>query len=225
MHGAARAADRFRAQGRFEEAITLCLQQLRACATYVSARVVLARAYMESGETDRAEAEFHRVLELSPENLRARMHLGQICEAQGRRREAMGHYEAALEIVPLNREVRASLTKLQALISPPEPSVPTVKGIDALELAESGARPGPVVPGENPFATETLGDLYASQGLTNRAASIYRRLLDDKPLNETIRKKLAALDEIARGEQMLIKELERWLQGVRRYRERAAVRG
>jgi tetratricopeptide (TPR) repeat protein len=218
----------------------LCLQELKASPTYVSARVVLGRAYLESGDSVKAEEEFHRVVELSPENLRARMHLGQICEAQGRVEETIGHYEKALEFSPLNREIRASLLRLRASISP--------------------------------FATETLADLYASQGLTDQAASIYRQLLDEQPFNERVRGKLSAfgerrqditgapvaptisppIDRLAdasrsesarllgvskeataagsarpsrmRREEMLIEELERWLQGVRRCLELAAVR-
>lgn len=271
-HSVARAADRYREQGRFDDAIMLCLQELKARPTYASARVVLGRAYLESGDSVKAEEEFHRVVELSPENLRARMHLGQICEAQGRVEEAIGHYEKALEFSSLNRELRASLLRLQASISPPAPSVYP----QASDVPESHAKFGSVESvetDENLFATETLADLYASQGLTDQAASIYRQLLDEQPLNEKIRGKLSALGErrqditctpvepaisppidpplaVAsrtestmafgmskegtaagsarpprmRREQMLIEELERWLQGVRRCLEPAAAR-
>jgi hypothetical protein len=126
---------------------------------------------------------------------------------------------------------------------------------------------------ENLFTTETLADLYGSQGLTDQAASIYRQLLDEQPFNEKIRGKLSALGDgrqditgtpveptifppidpplaeasrsesagvfgvckkataagparpsRMRREQMLIEELERWLQGVRRCLEPSAVR-
>ena len=271
-HSVARAADRYREQGRFDDAIMLCLQELKASPTYASARVVLGRAYLESGDSVKAEEEFHRVVELSSENLRARMHLGQICEAQGRVEEAIGHYEKALEFSPLNREIRASLLRLRASNSPSAPPVYP----QASDVPESHAKFGSVESvetDENLFATETLADLYASQGLTDQAASIYRQLLDEQPLNETIRGRLSALGERRqditgtpleptisppidpplaeasrseyarvfgvskeataagsaraprmRREQMLIEELERWLQGVRRCRELAAVR-
>lgn len=274
-HSVARAADRYREQGRFDDAIMLCLQELKASPTYASARVVLGRAYLESGDSVKAEEEFHRVVELSPENLRARMHLGQICETQGRVEEAIGHYEKALEFSPLNREIRASLLRLQASISPSAPSVHP-QASDVPRLPEPHAEFGlveSVERDENLFATETLADLYASQGLTDQAASIYRQLLDEQPFNERIRRKLSALGERRqditgtpveptisppidpplaeasrsesarvfgaskeataagsarppriRREQMLIEELERWLQGVRRCLELAAVR-
>lgn len=270
-HSVARAADRYREQGRFDDAIMLCLQGLKASPTYVSARVVLGRAYLESGDSVKAEEEFHRVVELSPENLRARMHLGQICEAQGRVEETIGHYEKALEFAPLNREIRASLLRLRASISPSAPSV-YPQASDVPGLPEPHAEFSSVERDENLFTTETLADLYASQGLTDRAASIYQQLLDEQPFNERVRGKLSAfgerrqditgapvaptisppIDRLAdasrsesarllgvskeapaagsarpsrmRREQMLIEELERWLQGVRRCLELAAVR-
>ncbi|MBF8261554.1 MAG: hypothetical protein HW376_1083 [candidate division NC10 bacterium] len=268
-HSVARAADRYREQGRFDDAIMLCLQELKASPTYASARVVLGRAYLESGDSVKAEEEFHRVVELSPENLRARMHLGQICETQGRVEEAIGHYEKALEFSPLNREIRASLLRLRASISPSAPSV-YPQASDVPGLPEPHAEFSSVERDENLFTTETLADLYAWQGLTDQAASIYRQLLDEQPFNEKIRGKLSALGERRqditgtpveptisppidpplaeasrsesasvskeapaagsarpsrmRREQMLIEELERWLQGVRRCLELAAVR-
>ena len=271
-HSVARAADRYREQGRFDDAIMLCLQELKASPTYASARVVLGRAYLESGDSVNAEAEFHRVVELSPENLRARMHLGQICETQGRVEEAIGHYEKGLQFSPLNREIQASLLRLRASISPSAPSVDP-QASDVPGLPESHAEFGSDERDENLFATETLADLYASQGLTDQAASIYLQLLDEQPFNEKIRGKLSALGERRqditgtpveptisppidpplaeasrsesarvfgvskeataagsarpprmRREQMLIAELERWLQGVRRCLELAAVR-
>ena len=270
-HSVARAADRYREQGRFDDAIMLCLQELKASPTYASARVVLGRAYMESGDSVNAEAEFHRVVELFPENLRVRMHLAQICEAQGRVEEAIGHYEKALEFSPLNREIRASLLRLRAPISSFAPSVyPQASAVPG--LPDSHGEFCSDERDENLFATETLADLYASQGLTDQAASIYQKLLDEQPFNEKIRGKLSALGErrqditgaaveptislpmdrsaevsrsesarllgvsngaIAasasnlsrmRREEMLIAELERWLQGTRRYLVLAAVR-
>lgn len=271
-HSVARAADRYREQGRFDDAIMLCLQELAVSPTYASARVVLGRAYLESGDSVQAEEEFRRVVELSPENLRARMHLGQICEAQGRVEEAIGHHERALEFCPLNREIRASLLRLRASISPSASSV-YPQASDVPGLPEPHAEFSAVERDENLFATETLADLYASQGLTDQAASIYRQLIDEQPFNEKIRGKLSALGERRqditgtpvestifapidpplaeasrsesagvfgvskeataagparpsrmRPEQMLIEELERWLQGVRRYLVLAAVR-
>lgn len=269
-HRIARVADSYRKRGQFDEAIRLCLEELKARPACLSARVVLGRTYLDRGDHARAEEEFHRVIEVSPENLRARVHLAEICEAQGRTNDAIRHYEAALELVPLNREILASLLTLRRSVHPPEPSLSRGGTRDVPELPVSDS----MQTADDLFATETLADLYASQGLTDRAAAIYQQLLDNEPFREEIRAKLIALQQrgeaaaqheaagatpaadpseasqpqsvtgllslvevseepaaVARAapvrmsrEQMLLDELERWLQGVRRYRMIAAAR-
>ncbi|MGH7410443.1 MAG: tetratricopeptide repeat protein [Candidatus Methylomirabilis sp.] len=270
----ARIADRYRKQGRFAEAIALCLRELEARPTYVSARVVLGRAYMESGDHAQAEEEFHRVVESSPENLRARMHLGEICAAQGRRHEAIRHYQAALERAPLDREIRARLMKLGGSVSPFAPSLSTQWTQGVSMPSREVMVPDFTAAKEELLATETLADLYASQGFTERASAIYRQLLDEEPSRDGIRTKLTVLQETRREaagppcvslgataipptwrasepgfateglpvfelseesgtvaaapsfrmsrQRILLLELERWLQGVRRYRRLAA---
>ena len=97
-------------------------------------------------------------------------------------------------------------------------SAPRTKGVPEPSLgctgSDSNGAEGDLL------ATETLADLYASQGFTDRAAAIYQRLLDEEPSRGEIRVKLTALCDkqgamtsgvpIRMGrEQMLIHELER----------------
>jgi tetratricopeptide (TPR) repeat protein len=264
-------ADSYRKRGQFDEAIRLCLEELKVRPAYISARVVLGRTYLDRGDDAKAEEEFHRVIEVSPENLRARVHLAEICEAQGRTNDAIRHYEAALELVPLNREILASLLTLRRSVHPPEPSLSRGETRDVPEPPVLAS----IQTAGDLFATETLADLYASQGLTDRAAAIYQELLDNEPFREHIRAKLIALQQSRESaavqpeaasatpaahpseasqlqsvtgllplvdvseepaavacatpvrmsrEQMLLDELERWLQGIRRYRMIAAAR-
>ncbi|MBI2902803.1 MAG: hypothetical protein HYY12_04355, partial [Candidatus Methylomirabilis oxyfera] len=153
----------------------------------------------------------------------------------GQLNEAIGHYEAALEFAPLDREIRTSLSRLRASLPPSTPAVSPLGASDPTDLPQDGPPPSSIERDENLFATETLADLYASQGLTERAAAIYQQLLDEQPLNGRIREKLSALGDRLTGagpanlsrvgrEQMLIEALERWLNGVRRYCEPAAMR-
>jgi tetratricopeptide (TPR) repeat protein len=218
----------------------LCLQELKASPTYASAHVVLGRAYLESGDSVKAEEEFHRVVELSPENLRARMHLGQICETQGRVEEAIGHYEKALEFSPLNREIRASLLRLRASISPF--ATETLADLYASQgLTDQAASIYRQLIDEQPFNETIRGKLSA---LGER-----RQDITGTPVEPIISPPIDRLAEASRSEsarvfggskeataagparplrmrreQILIEELERWLQGVRRCLELAAVR-
>ena len=274
-HSVARTADRYRKRGQFDDAIRLCLQELKSRPGYLSARVVLGRAYLGRGDHAKAEEEFQWVVELSPDNVRARVHLGQICEAQGRELDAIKHYEAALELAPLDREILASLHRVRSSFSPSDSSLSRAETKDLPGLPAEVSALQPIIKTQGDLlATETLADLYASQGLADRAAAIYKQLLDKEPFREGIREKLTALGERPGGvsvepmaasatlapnppeasqpqsltglvslyeasgesaavvaatplrmsrEQMLLEELQSWLQGIRRYRKMAAA--
>lgn len=68
---------------------------------------------------------------------------------------------------------------------------------------------------EDQFSTETLADLYAQQGLTEKAVSMYRQILESTPDNEAVKLKLGALenkqpvDEAIRQEVLTEAEVER----------------
>ncbi|UCF88475.1 MAG: tetratricopeptide repeat protein [bacterium] len=69
---------------------------------------------------------------------------------------------------------------------PPEPAPPEAGGS---QFSVPGQGAGP----ERDFSTETLADLYAQQGLTDKAVGIYRKILEQEPGNEAVRLKLNAL--------------------------------
>lgn len=186
-----RTADEYRRLGRLSEAIALCVRELETRPTYASARVVLGRAYLENGEFAKAEEEFGRAVQTSPENLRARLFLAQVCEAQGRTDDAIGHYRAALFLAPFDRTLRARLAELENPDARPSPRPPLSQPEDRREdwSTPPGWDPGE----ESPFATETLADLYASQGVADRAAAIYQSLLEQDPSRSEIRSKLTAV--------------------------------
>jgi len=53
--------------------------------------------------------------------------------------------------------------------------------------------PSPNAAREEQFSTETLADLYAQQGLIEKATNIYQQILDQTPDNDMVRLKLEAL--------------------------------
>ena len=64
-------AEEYRRAGRHEDAISTCMAGLVRHPAYVSARVTLGRALVETGKYDDARVEFEHVLRLAPENLAA----------------------------------------------------------------------------------------------------------------------------------------------------------
>jgi tetratricopeptide (TPR) repeat protein len=105
----------------------------------------------------------------------------------------------------------------QSAVDPvvPEPTFPEPE--PALDLDLEPEAPGPVpedfsaapsVPGfelsspppldasatGGPISTETLADLYAQQGLTDKALEIYRQILQERPGDEIVELKISALE-------------------------------
>jgi tetratricopeptide (TPR) repeat protein len=68
----------------------------------------------------------------------------------------------------------------------PEPELPSAAAAQPEPPSLHGAR-------EEQFSTETLADLYAQQGLIEKATNIYQQILDQTPDNEMVRLKLEAL--------------------------------
>ena len=74
-----------------------------------SIREALGIAYFRIRRWAEAEAEFRKVLELSPVNDYAHYALGRCLQKQGRDREANGHYKLASSLRPSSEQYRARI--------------------------------------------------------------------------------------------------------------------
>src|SRR5213596_668925 len=74
-----------------------------------SIREALGIAYFRIGRWQAAEAEFRKLLELSPVNDYAHYALGRCLEMQGKDREANGHYKLASSLRPASDQYRARI--------------------------------------------------------------------------------------------------------------------
>jgi Flp pilus assembly protein TadD len=74
-----------------------------------SIREALGIAYFRIRRWEEAEAEFRKVLELSPVNDYAHYALGRCLEKQGRVREANRHYKLASSLKPGSNQYRARI--------------------------------------------------------------------------------------------------------------------
>jgi Flp pilus assembly protein TadD len=77
-----------------------------------SIREALGIAYFRIRRWEEAEAEFRKVLELSPVNDYAHYALGRCLEKQGRDHEANGHYKLASSLRPGSDQYRARIREL-----------------------------------------------------------------------------------------------------------------
>lgn len=168
----AQLADAYRKGGMLDEAIRVCRRGLKHHPNYASAYMVLGRTHLEKGDLLEAREAFQQALRLSPDNVLAYRLLGQIAAARGEVEAAAGAYRTALELNPFDQEVRTALERLEATVAPRE------------EPSREAPPPGP--PG---FATETLGDLYASQGLISEALETYEEVLATAPDREELQRK------------------------------------
>lgn len=118
-------AEEFRRMGRNEEAIETCRAGLQRHPAYLSARVTLGRALIETGDYDAAREELETVLRSAPENLAAIRGLAQIHDRLGHSTEMDPHLAAMMNAEVERIAVAAAAVPLAApplpLPAPPPP--------------------------------------------------------------------------------------------------------
>ena len=77
-----------------------------------SIREALGIAYFRIGRWQEAEAEFRKVLDISPVDDYAHYALGRCLQKQGKEREANGHYKLASSLCPGSKQYRARIKDL-----------------------------------------------------------------------------------------------------------------
>lgn len=208
-------ADAYRRAGRLSEAIAVCRQGLNHHPDYLSGLVVLARSYHDTGDLDAAGDTFRRVLASDPHNVGAVRALAEIARSRGDDEEALRFGERALALEPGDEELRERLESLRAALAraeaavygeaEPEPGIPAAEELaegagfqeylTGAKQRETGADHVEPSPAGDEIATATLADVYAEQGLLERALSIYRRLLAEDPGNARVREKIERLEQ------------------------------
>src|SRR3954451_15544648 len=93
-------AEEFRRIGRYEDAIETCRAGLQRHPAYLSARVTLGRALIETGDYVGARDELETVLRSAPENLAAIRGLAQINERLGHSTELHPELAAIMQQAP-----------------------------------------------------------------------------------------------------------------------------
>jgi hypothetical protein len=102
-------AEEYRRTGNYAEAIETCRVGLQRHPSYLSARVTLGRALMETAQYDEARTELELVLKSAPENLAAIRGLAEIHERQDSLPETDSYRRAAAARPPLATSSTATL--------------------------------------------------------------------------------------------------------------------
>ena len=145
----AQLGEEYRRAGNFREAIAICRSGLARHPTYLSARVTLGRALIETGQLDAAELELEYVMMAAPENLAAIRGMADIHHRRGELAQALTLYRRALSLARHDPDLEQTVGDIERTI---------------------GSAPGPVeVPGGLSFAQvqEELMLLEAAGPQTN----------------------------------------------------------
>jgi len=98
--------------GNYDQAITWCHHIRRRFPKNIDAHWLLAEAYRERGQSDKAEELCLRVLSAAPDNLIARWGLALILEEHNDLQEAVWHLERALEYNPGHAELESEFQRI-----------------------------------------------------------------------------------------------------------------
>jgi len=99
-------------KGRAAQATVALEKAKRREPRKASIREALGIAYFRIGRWEEAEAEFRKVLDISPVDDYAHYALGRCLQKQGKEREANGHYKLASSLCPGSKQYRARIKDL-----------------------------------------------------------------------------------------------------------------
>lgn len=200
-------ADAHRRLKRYEEAIEICKKGLDVHPHYMTARVVLGRAYMESEMLDEAQEEFRTVVHADANHAMAHSMLGQIYSRKGMFPQAIQEHQLVLSINPDDTATQALLQEAlewarqpgrsQAPVATapaPPPPPPVVK--KAPEPPPPPPPPPSASSGQalvDSQATLKVAEIYIKKGNLDEALEVFQDLLASDPGNQVA---LAKLKEI-----------------------------
>jgi tetratricopeptide (TPR) repeat protein len=114
----AQLAEEYRRAGSYEDAIAACRSGLMIHPGYLSARVTLGRALIETNELEAAQGELSYVLSQAPENLAAIRGMAEIHHRQGQLSEALTFYRNALELARHDPDLEQTVDEITRAIEP-----------------------------------------------------------------------------------------------------------
>lgn len=124
-----------------QEAVMTLEEGLKAHPAYMSARVLLGKAHLMTGDMDKACEQFENVIKAVPDNLFALKKLGEIYLAQGRREESLKNFRILALLSPKDEELSSLIGQLESGQLPPSP-LAAAKPAQEVPPAEQAPEPG-----------------------------------------------------------------------------------
>lgn len=110
-----------------DEAIIVLVEGIKNHPSYVAARVLLGKIYLQKNKIPEAQAEFEQVIAINPENILAHKKLAMIYQGQGQLQRALEACKKVLTIDPSDKEAKGLvgvLEKASASTAPSEEALP-----------------------------------------------------------------------------------------------------
>ncbi len=224
----AQLAEELRRAHQFEEAIEACRADLAIHPGYLSARVTLGRALLETNALDEARAELETVLKSAPENLAAIRGLAEIFHRQGALPEALAQYRAALALAKNDPDLEQTVAELAKVVEPQKPAH-VAEGLSFEQIRNElfaiapppppPAAPAATSPPESlPAPTSPTSDSPDVAGTVQNSASISDPAPRTDPGAPDVSADAAVLQSEAHAEndraQRTIVALEQWLDAI-----------
>jgi tetratricopeptide (TPR) repeat protein len=146
----AQLGEEYRRAGHFDEAIAACRTGLARHPDYLSARVTLGRALIETNQLEAAETELNHLLSSAPENLAALRGMADIFHRRNELARALKFYRRALTLAQNDPELEQTVGDIERAIGPISESDEMPGGLSFAQMSEELMSLGPAPKGAEP---------------------------------------------------------------------------
>jgi len=194
----AQLAEELRRAGSCDESIAACRAGLAIHPGYLSARVTLGRALLETGALDAARTELEVVLKSAPENLAAIRGLAEIFHRQGQLPEALAQYRTALSLAKNDPDLQQTVAELAKQIEPQKPAHVS-EGLSFEQISNElfASTPPPQPPSPAPAVKRDSGPAMRDSLVQSTAPTHEARLRN--PESDLRERQIAALEQWLRA--------------------------